>query len=201
VTFRALLRELKIFFSGVGKGVVGLVARPTGGVIDFASGTFDSVKRVTENQEEIRRTRLPRFLHTDGIVRNYDLKEAQGWKFLRELDKGKYAKTDIYVTHEQVVPDTVFLVSNKRILFMSYQSVLGNWTMDWEYGFGDITGPPRIEREDDRWFIIIEPKDKKQTYLLGVFNTSDSGKKVLLQNRETAKRLAGVIEKIRTSVE
>jgi len=44
------------------------------------------------------------------------------------------------------VPDTVFLVSNKRILFMSYQSVLGNWTMDWEYGFGDITGPPRIER-------------------------------------------------------
>ena len=56
-------------------------------------------------------------------------------------------------------------------------------------------------QEDDRWFIIIEPKDKKQTYLLGVFNTSDSGKKVLLQNRETAKRLAGVIEKIRTSVE
>ena len=27
------------FFKGVGKGVVGLVARPTGGFIDFASGT------------------------------------------------------------------------------------------------------------------------------------------------------------------
>jgi vacuolar protein sorting-associated protein 13A/C len=26
------------FFKGVGKGVVGLVARPTGGIIDFASG-------------------------------------------------------------------------------------------------------------------------------------------------------------------
>ena len=56
-------------------------------------------------------------------------------------------------------------------------------------------------QEDDRWFIIIEPKDKKQTFL-GVFNTSDSGKKVLLESRESAKRLAGVIEKIRrTSVE
>ena len=79
---------IAIIFSGVGKGVVGLVARPTGGVIDFASGTFDSVKRVTENQEEIRRVRPPRFLYTDGIVRNYNFKEATGWKYLRELDKG-----------------------------------------------------------------------------------------------------------------
>ena len=50
------------FFKGVGKGVVGLVARPTGGIIDFASGTFDSVKRVTEVTEEVNRVRPPRFL-------------------------------------------------------------------------------------------------------------------------------------------
>ena len=62
---------------------MGLVARPTGGVIDFASGTFDSVKRVAETQEEITRKRPPRFLDTDGVVRNYNLKSAEGWKFLR----------------------------------------------------------------------------------------------------------------------
>lgn len=33
------------FFTGLGKGAVGLVARPTAGVIDFASGSFDAVKR------------------------------------------------------------------------------------------------------------------------------------------------------------
>ena len=33
------------FFKGVGKGVMGLVTRPTAGVIDFASGSFDAVKR------------------------------------------------------------------------------------------------------------------------------------------------------------
>ena len=33
------------FFKGVGKGVVGLVTRPTAGVIDFASGSFNAVKR------------------------------------------------------------------------------------------------------------------------------------------------------------
>lgn len=33
------------FFKGMGKGMMGLVTRPTAGVIDFASGTFSSVKR------------------------------------------------------------------------------------------------------------------------------------------------------------
>ena len=59
--------------------MAGLVARPTGGIIDFASGTFDSVKRVTETQEEIWRNRPPRFLHTDGVTRFYNRKEAEGW--------------------------------------------------------------------------------------------------------------------------
>ena len=134
--------------------MVGLVARPTGGVIDFASGTFDSVKRVTENQEEIKRTRPSRFLHSDGIVRNYNLKEAQGWKYLRELDKGKYAKTDIYVAHENVAADapSVLMVSNKRILFMSYQSVLGNWTTAWEFVYADITIPATGRVNCDSFF-------------------------------------------------
>lgn len=33
------------FFKGLGKGAVGLVTRPTAGVIDFASGSLDAVKR------------------------------------------------------------------------------------------------------------------------------------------------------------
>lgn len=33
------------FFKGLGRGAVGLVARPTTGVVDFASGSFNAVKR------------------------------------------------------------------------------------------------------------------------------------------------------------
>lgn len=33
------------FFKGFGKGVVGLVTRPTAGVVDFASGSFGAVRR------------------------------------------------------------------------------------------------------------------------------------------------------------
>ena len=40
-----------------------------GGIVDFASGTFDSVKRVTETSQEIGKKRPARFLKSDGITR------------------------------------------------------------------------------------------------------------------------------------
>lgn len=33
------------FVKGVGKGLIGVVARPVGGVVDMASSTFDGLKR------------------------------------------------------------------------------------------------------------------------------------------------------------
>lgn len=33
------------FFKGFGKGLVGAIARPTGGIIDLASSTFQGIKR------------------------------------------------------------------------------------------------------------------------------------------------------------
>lgn len=71
------------FFKGLGKGAVGLVARPTAGVIDFASGSFEAVKRATEMSEDVNRLRSPRFLHSDGVVRPYNVKEAIGNKLLK----------------------------------------------------------------------------------------------------------------------
>lgn len=33
------------FFKGMGKGLVGALTRPTGGIIDMASSTFQGIKR------------------------------------------------------------------------------------------------------------------------------------------------------------
>ena len=72
------------FFKGVGKGVVGLVARPTGGIVDFASGTFDSVKRAAEVTQEVSRVRPARFLNPDDrVVKHYNMTEALGNKLLQ----------------------------------------------------------------------------------------------------------------------
>lgn len=71
------------FFKGLGKGAVGLVARPTAGIVDFASGSFDAVKRAAEMSEDVNRLRPPRFLHADGIVRPFCSREAEGNKLLK----------------------------------------------------------------------------------------------------------------------
>ena len=65
-------------YAGVGKGLVGVVTRPASGVVDFASTSFDGLKRAAENINEARRVRPPRFLHKDGILRPYIHVEAEG---------------------------------------------------------------------------------------------------------------------------
>lgn len=77
------------FFKGIGKGAVGLITKPTSGVIDFASGTFDSVRRATELLDEISSLRPPRYLSAvDNVVRPYSRKAAEGNKLLRYIIRG-----------------------------------------------------------------------------------------------------------------
>lgn len=71
------------FFKGLGKGAVGLVTRPTAGVVDFASGSFEAVKRAAEMSEDVTRLRPPRFLKADGVVQPYSRKTAEGNKLLK----------------------------------------------------------------------------------------------------------------------
>ena len=40
-----IYKTLASYFSGMGKGLVGAFTRPASGVIDFASTTFEGVKR------------------------------------------------------------------------------------------------------------------------------------------------------------
>lgn len=98
------------FFKGLGKGAVGLVARPTAGVIDFASGTFDSVKRATEMSDEAMKLRASRFMHSDGIVRPYNKREAEGNKIFKELDKGKYLNSDQFAFFEVIIENKDVLI-------------------------------------------------------------------------------------------
>ncbi|GAB1302254.1 Vacuolar protein sorting-associated protein 13A [Apodemus speciosus] len=71
------------FFKGVGKGLVGAVARPTGGIIDMASSTFQGIKRATETSE-VESLRPPRFFNEDGVIRPYRLRDGTGNQMLQE---------------------------------------------------------------------------------------------------------------------
>uniref|UniRef100_A0A8C3I6F1 Vacuolar protein sorting 13 homolog A n=1 Tax=Chrysemys picta bellii TaxID=8478 RepID=A0A8C3I6F1_CHRPI len=71
------------FFKGVGKGLVGAVARPTGGIIDMASSTFQGIKRATDSSDDVTSLRPPRFFCEDGVIRPYRLRDGTGSQMLQ----------------------------------------------------------------------------------------------------------------------
>jgi vacuolar protein sorting-associated protein 13A/C len=162
------------FFKGIGKGAVGLVARPIAGVADFASGTFDSVKRATEISDEEKKLRPLRFLHSDGIVRPYSRQEAEGYKIFRDADKGKYASSDQLVYTEILFEKEVLLVTNHRIIYV--RKDLCGWQADWLYQWNEISTLNKVERG-----IEIATGDGKSKSTFGkMFSSSDKHKKLIL---------------------
>ncbi|XP_063230011.1 intermembrane lipid transfer protein Vps13 isoform X2 [Bacillus rossius redtenbacheri] len=181
------------FFKGVGKGVVGLVTRPTAGVIDFASGSLEAVKRVAEVSEEVSRLRPPRFLQLDGLVRPYFRREAEGNKLLQELNKGRYASTDVYVYHVKVMDGgkEMLMLTNKRVMYIIHNDIFGNWQVEWGVTWDSMETPPRIV---DRGVFIPTGEPKKK--VLGLFGSSDTGKVVLIKDPEVRVDLVEKMEQL-----
>ena len=94
----------------------------------------------------------------------------------------------------------ILQVTDSRVMFLTYQSVLGNWSIEWEFSFGAISGPPPCGKEDnsDQWYIIIKPKEEKRK-IFGLFGGGESGKKVFVSCRDRARQLARIIEELRTA--
>ncbi|XP_046738037.1 vacuolar protein sorting-associated protein 13 isoform X1 [Diprion similis] len=178
------------FFKGFGKGVVGLVTRPTAGVIDFASGSFGAVKRATEMGEEVKRVRPPRFLQLDSLVRPYIRHEADGNKILLELEKGKYANTDIYVYHVNVNKDVV-LLTDKRIAFLVHNDLFGGWQVEWSYTWPEVGNTPKVV---ERGVEVPVKESHKKKKLGNFFSGTDHGKIILVSDPETRQVLCSKIE-------
>lgn len=76
-------------FSGIGKGLLGAVTKPTAGIVDFTSQSFEGIRKVAVQEESVNRVRPPRRIIR--LVTPYRLKEAQCIMILRDLDKGFFA--------------------------------------------------------------------------------------------------------------
>lgn len=172
------------FFKGMGKGMVGLVTRPASGVIDFASGSFDAVMRATEAGEEtVSRRRPSRFIGPDNVVRPYVQHFAEGAKLLRELEKGRYAETDVYVGHAILTENRSMLIAtDKRIMCITRNDILGHWKVDWLHVYEDLSEPPFITPKGLRLSVRQEKKR-----VLGVFGGGDNSKLVPLKDPEEGK--------------
>ncbi|CAL1678435.1 unnamed protein product [Lasius platythorax] len=178
------------FFKGFGKGVVGLVTRPTAGVIDFASGSFGAVRRATELNEEARRVRSPRFLQPDSLVRPYIKDDAEGNKILMELEKGKYAHTDVYVYHVFINKD-VLLLTDKRLSYLEHSDLFGGWRVDWTHTWNEFSESPKIVERGLQIFLKDASKRRK---LGGLFGSADQSKILLITDHNIKQLLCSKIQ-------
>lgn len=77
---------------------------------------------------EATRVRSARFCQADGLVRPYNVREAEGNKLLMELEKGKYAATDVYAAHYDVIEKKeILLLTDKRIAYITHNDIFGGW--------------------------------------------------------------------------
>lgn len=117
------------FFKGVGKGVLGLATKPAVGVLDMASNVSEGIRNTTTvfDGSELDRSRFPRFIPADGIVRPYNAREALGQYWLKQVDNGKYFDEQ-YIGHlELPKEDMVVMVTFARILLIRSKRLTSEW--------------------------------------------------------------------------
>ncbi|KFM78297.1 Vacuolar protein sorting-associated protein 13D, partial [Stegodyphus mimosarum] len=89
-TYEGAVQEgVQGFFSGLGKGIVGTVAKPAVGFLDFASGAASAVRDTSKGSTytALTRTRPPRnCVGPGGLLPRYSFQEALGQDFLYNLN-------------------------------------------------------------------------------------------------------------------
>eukprot|EP00898_Chlorokybus_atmophyticus_P001275 jgi/Chlat1/2148/Chrsp17S02730 len=133
------------FVEGMAKGVLGLGAQPVTGLLDLASKTTAGVNATISdvggfftNEKELERSRYPRAISGDGVLRPYNQYMALGqmmlWHAKRGTyfgqydifkEKGKYVD-DKYEWHVDVPKNRVVLITNARVMLLSNMSLMGN---------------------------------------------------------------------------
>ncbi|XP_044533949.1 vacuolar protein sorting-associated protein 13A [Gracilinanus agilis] len=176
------------FFKGVGKGLVGAVARPTGGIIDMASSTFQGIKRATETSDEVESLRPPRFFNEDGVIRPYRLRDGTGNQMLQVIERGRFAKSK-YITHVMVNKKDFLMVTTSGVLFVT-KGTFGQLTCEWQYSFDEFTKEPFIIHGRR---LRIEAKERVRS----VFHTKEFGKIVNFKTAEDAKWILSKLEEVR----
>ncbi|XP_043819430.1 vacuolar protein sorting-associated protein 13A isoform X1 [Dromiciops gliroides] len=176
------------FFKGVGKGLVGAVARPTGGIIDMASSTFQGIKRATESSDEVESLRPPRFFNEDGVIRPYRLRDGTGNQMLQVIENGRFAKNK-YITHVMVNKTDFLMITTSGVLFVT-KGTFGQLTCEWQYNFDEFTKEPFIIHGRR---LRIEAKERVKS----VFHAKEFGKIVNFKTAEDAQWVLTKLEEVR----
>lgn len=149
------------FFKGIGKGLLGVVVRPVAGVVDFATGSIEAVRRLATSEIDPIRLRPTRHIPPDGVVRPYNLHQAEGAYIFRDLQK-KEMKNDEYVTHLVTTRERryVLVLTTKRVIYLEKGEILrGTFSVLWQCEWDYFVGQPQMT-EKGIMFPVFEPEEK-----------------------------------------
>ena len=90
-----LLLSAQGFIAGIGKGVIGTVAKPVAGLFDFASGTTAALRETTSRVSRyqptpVRHTRC--CVGASGALTPYSISQARGQEYLMRLTDGEVSE-------------------------------------------------------------------------------------------------------------
>lgn len=89
------------------------------GVVDLATGVSEGIKSTTTvYEDDLDRQRLPRYIGKDRILKPYDLREALGQNWLREVSNAKYF-SEVYLCHLELrYEDLAAILTETRVLMI-----------------------------------------------------------------------------------
>ncbi|CAF1398617.1 unnamed protein product [Adineta ricciae] len=133
------------FAKGVGKSMIGLVAKPTSGVVDLTSTSFNSLKRAATHEQVIRRIRPPRHIGGDGIVRPSIAHEKLGNFMFDNID---FENSEDYLAHIRCFgqSESYFFATTKRVLLMNETSSSTRvYEITWACYYKQIKNSPQVK--------------------------------------------------------
>ncbi|MBW0542002.1 hypothetical protein O181_081717 [Austropuccinia psidii MF-1] len=121
------------FLKGLGKGLVGIIEKPAVGTFDFLSNVSGGLRNATTvfDPSHAGRTRLPRHIAHDGILKPYNIREAQGQDCLRSVGNGKLHSCK-YVAHIELPNDvdSVCILTTTRVVMIHTSKLKIVWQIE-----------------------------------------------------------------------
>ncbi|XP_073981480.1 intermembrane lipid transfer protein VPS13A-like isoform X2 [Rhodnius prolixus] len=140
----------EVFFRSIGKGLMGLVTKPTGSVSDCLAMVSYGIKRASEAGDEfVLRTRQPRHMDQYLGLKPFSPYEAAGKQLLSMMNKGYFADYDVYWVHAPLNPDgkSFLLVTLHHVFLIEKCRMWGTWEVEWNVRIDDIMAVPTITNE------------------------------------------------------
>lgn len=169
---------------GIGKGLLGVVTKPTAGIVDFTSQSFEGIRKVAVQEESVNRVRPPRRIYR--LITPYRFKEAQCIMILRDLDKGFFSNQRFVACLEiSKNPRYLLIATNSTLLYVKDNLVFGDQSREWAYEYGQLRSQPLFDRSGQLRICtnLIEKKlfekDKHIERVLTVRDTNSARKFIL----------------------